>query len=182
MSKNSISRKLQTKISKYMSYILRHNPMELKLDEEGYANLEKFLDLIQNRFKGISRDNILMVAKENERYEIKGYKIKAIYGHSIDINYKLEKVTAEKLYHGTTQEAANVILKEGLKAMGRNKVHLSTTIEQAIRVGKRRAKNPTILIIDAQSAINENIKFEKASDKVFLADYIPAKFIKILNN
>ena len=121
-----------------------------------------------------------MVAKENERYEIKGNKIKAIYGHSIDIKYSLEEVTIEKLYHGTTQEAAEVILTQGLKAMGRNKVHLSTTIEQAIRVGKRRAKTPTILIIDAQSAIDEGITFEKASDKVFLVDFVPPKFIKIL--
>ena len=61
--------------------------------------------------------------------------------------------------------------------MGRRKVHLSPTIEQAMRVGRRRTKNPVILRIDVESAKREGIRFEKANDLVYLSDEIPPRFI-----
>ncbi|MHA1298331.1 MAG: RNA 2'-phosphotransferase [Candidatus Helarchaeota archaeon] len=182
MSKKTIDKKYKVKISKYMSYILRHNPKQLELDEKGYTNLEDFLNLVQSRFKSYDKKEIFEIAEENERYEIAANKIRAIYGHSIDIKYKLEQAVIEKLYHGTTKKAADKILKEGLKPMNRQKVHLSIDVPAATRVGKRKTPNPTILIIEAGTAIKEGIVIEKASEKVYLSDFIPPKFIKILKN
>jgi putative RNA 2'-phosphotransferase len=181
MVEKKISQKLETKISKYMSYLLRHEPKDLKLDEEGFVNLDNFLKVIQERFNWLKKEDLISMAERNERYEVLGDKIRAIYGHSIEVTYKLEETFIDKLYHGTASDAAEKILKEGLKAMGRNKVHLSATVKAAIRVGKRRTKNPIILVIDASGAIKEGIKIEKATDLVYLTDYIPPKFISILD-
>ncbi|MHA1377478.1 MAG: RNA 2'-phosphotransferase [Candidatus Helarchaeota archaeon] len=180
MSKEAINKKTKIRVSKYMSYLLRHNPKQLELDNEGFTDLDLFLEVVRSKFKWLDKKDLLDIAENNERYEIKNNKIKAIYGHSIDVSYKLKKEEVNQLYHGTTKKAAELILKEGLKPMNRQKVHLSSTIEAATRVGKRRAKNPTILIIDAVSARLHGIKIKKASESVFLADYIPPKYIKVL--
>ncbi|MFX0133093.1 MAG: RNA 2'-phosphotransferase [Candidatus Hodarchaeota archaeon] len=179
MPKKIIDKKTSTEISKYMSYLLRHNPKGLNLDKEGFVDLEHFLKFVQNKYKSLDKNDLISIARENERYEIKNNRIRAIYGHSIDVSYNLEQIEIDKLYHGTTQKAAEKILKEGLNPMGRKRVHLSKTIEAAIRVGKRRTKNPIILIINASEAIKEGIKIEKATDKVYLTEYIPPKFIRI---
>ncbi|MFX1450488.1 MAG: RNA 2'-phosphotransferase [Promethearchaeota archaeon] len=179
MAKKPIDKRTKTEISKYMSYLLRHNPKNLNLDKEGFVNLDEFLNFIQLKYKSLQKEDLIAIIRENERYEINNNRIRAIYGHSIDVSYELEQINIDKLYHGTTQNAVERILKEGLKPMGRKKVHLSTTVETAIKVGRRRTKNPVILIIDALSAIKQGIKIEKATDKVYLVDYIPPKFIKV---
>ncbi len=179
MPKIIIDKKKSTEISKYMSYLLRHNPKNLNLDKEGFVDLDEFLSFVQNKYKSLNKKELLSVAFGNERYEIKKNRIRAIYGHSIDVSYNLEEIKIDKLYHGTTQKAAETILKEGLNPMGRRKVHLSKTIEAAIRVGKRRTKKPVILIINASEAMKEGVKIEKATDKVYLTNHIPSKYIKI---
>lgn len=81
------------------------------------------------------------------------------------------------LYHGTSLKAYNTIKTEGLITKKRQYVHLSDTIETAIVVGKRKTNSPIILKIEVTSALNEGIKFYKSGD-MYLADYIPFKFIK----
>ncbi len=65
--------------------------------------------------------------------------------------------------------------------MGRKWVHLSTSIEIAREVGKRRAKEPVILRIDAEKARKEGIKFYRATREVYLCRYVPPKFISRLS-
>lgn len=62
--------------------------------------------------------------------------------------------------------------------MRRRKVHFSADIEGDTEAAKRRTPKPVILEIDARQAVEEGIKIEKASEKVFIVDYIPRKFIK----
>jgi len=113
------------------------------------------------------------------RFEIVNNKIRALYGHTIPVWLGLEEDTTTKVfYHGTTQEAALRILKEGLKPMGRRWVHLSPTIEVAREVASRRTGEPVRLEIDAEKARRDGIRFYKATDKVYLCRRIPQKYIK----
>ena len=84
------------------------------------------------------------------------------------------------LYHGTNLKAYKAIIKEGLIRKKRQYVHLSENMETAIIVGKRTSGKPIIVIIDVKSARTEGIKFYKSGD-MYLADYIPPKFIERLN-
>ena len=136
-----------------MSYILRHNPMHLKMDKEGFVDIDKFLEIVQTKYNWIKKKDLYSIAQKNERYEIKNDQIRAVYGHTINVSFQLNGVKIDKLYHGTSKETAEKILKEGLKPMRRKKVHLSKTIKDAVTVGKRKTKNPVILEIDASSAI-----------------------------
>ena len=64
--------------------------------------------------------------------------------------------------------------------MERQYVHLSTDIDMATLVGKRRDANPIIIEIDAKAASNDGIKFYIGNDNVWLCDKMPAKYIKVL--
>lgn len=164
-----------------MSYYLRHS-RDLKLSGDGFVIISDLLEKLRERNSSITRDDLEKIVKEDPkgRFEISNDKIRALYGHSVDLCMDLPPTDIDVLYHGTGKDSLKMILDEGIKPMGRKKVHLSVTIEDAAEVAKRR-KAPIVLKIDAKSAIKEGIKIQKATDRVYLADYIPGRFISILN-
>jgi len=171
---------LKVRVSKYMSYLLRHNPENLKMDSEGFVDLGELLAKLKEKFP-VDKQLILEIVERSERkrFEIRNGKIRALYGHSIPVMLKLkEDKTVKILYHGTTPEAAAEILKSGLKPMKRNWVHLSPTIEIARRIGMRRTSKPAILEIDAEKARKNGIKFYKATEQVYLCKQVPPRYIR----
>jgi len=169
----------RTKISSFMSYIIRHNPMGLEISKDGFVPIPKLVDLMRKRYPWLDEGHLreIVVRDRKGRYEITDNKIRALYGHSIDASPPLSLSSIETLYHGTTKESAEKILTEGLKPMGRKKVHLSRSIEDAIDVGRRRTNNPVVLQIDCKAAMDNGIKVEKATDRVYCANYIPVEYI-----
>ncbi|MFB0561820.1 MAG: RNA 2'-phosphotransferase [Candidatus Lokiarchaeia archaeon] len=174
---------LRVKVSRYMSYLLRHNPGTLKMDNYGFVDLEEFLKKLKERFQIDEKLLFEIVEKsERKRFEIIGNKIRALYGHSIPVKLELdEDKVKEVFYHGTTPDAASKILKIGLKPMKRRWVHFSPTIEIAREVGLRRTRNPVILEINAEAARKNGAKFYKATDKVYLCNNVEPRYIKRTN-
>ncbi|MGV9173822.1 MAG: RNA 2'-phosphotransferase [Promethearchaeia archaeon] len=176
-------------MSKFLSYILRHHPekFNIQLDEQGYGDLEKILKVLNNRFENrkITKETIkeMMDHSDKRRFELREQKIRAYYGHSIDKKIKLRRAKSlpKDLYHGTTQNAYKKILKTGLKKRNRQYVHLSKTIKTAVNVGKRRTNDPIILKIDIGNAKKEGVTFYRSGD-MYLADYVPPKFIEKIQN
>ncbi len=176
---------LYIRISKFLSYILRHHPdkFNLKLDKNGYADLTTVLNLLSNRFKDekILKETIEFMIQNSKktRFEIVEDKIRAFYGHSIEkkIDFKETSAVPSILYHGTTKKACKKILQEGITKQNRQYVHLSDKVRDAVIVGKRRTPIPTILEIDVIKAQESGIKFYQSGD-MFLADYIPPEFIR----
>ena len=115
---------------------------------------------------------------ERARFEIRGNRVRALYGHTIPVRLKLEEDrNIKSIYHGTTVGAASKILKEGLKPMRRKWVHLSLTVDIAKEVGMRRTKNPVVLEIDAETAMRDGIRFYRATDKVYICGPIPPQYV-----
>lgn len=175
------------KLSKEISYALRHEPWEyeLELDENGFVPIEQLLQSLNslNEYgREVTKDDLdyIIANSDKKRHEIVGNKIRALYGHSIPT--KIEKATGNPpdiLYHGTAKRFLDSIMKDGLLPIKRQYVHLSTDTDMATLVGKRRDNNPVILEIDAKAAFNDGIKFYIGNEKVWLCDKMPAKYIKI---
>ena len=173
------------KLSKEISYALRHAPWEyeLEMDENGVVEISQLLSAIneENAYpKLIDKTDILHVIEisDKKRLEISGARIRAIYGHSFPMQIKYNEETPPSiLYHGTTRRFLDSILSEGLKPMSRQYVHLSTDIETAMHVGKRRDSEPVILKIDTVSALKAGIKFYHANEKVWLCKGMPYHFL-----
>jgi len=92
------------RLSKKLAYILRHNPLKynLVLDRYGFAILKRVAEAL-----GVGEEEIRELVKnqEKKRFEIKGNKIRALYGHSahIEITYKPSSPPSN-LYHGTSRK------------------------------------------------------------------------------
>jgi putative RNA 2'-phosphotransferase len=172
----------KTKVSRYMSYLLRHNPENLKMDRYGFVDLDEFLEKVNQRFH-IDKELICEIVDQSnrKRFEIVGNMIRALYGHTIPVKLELEEdKVVNVVYHGTTPDAASKILKVGLKPMKRKWVHLSPTIEIATEIGLRRTRKPVILEIDAEAARKAGVKFYKAIDKVYICGNVAPTYIKIV--
>ena len=125
-------------ISKFMSYILRHNPMGLIISPDGFVNVKNLLSLLQKRYPWLDRKCLEEIVREDEkgRYELKGNSIRARYGHSIDAAIDLPLTDLETLYHGTSGHLAKEILKEGLKPMRRKRCISQRPSKMPLRWGK----------------------------------------------
>ena len=59
------------------------------------------------------------------------------------------------LYYGTSEEEADRILEIGLKPVNQHYVHLSKSIEEAVKVACIRTEHPVIIEVDARKAQRE---------------------------
>ena len=176
-----ISGAKRVRISKFLSGLLRHYPEKfgIKLDKYGFADISEVLRIIN--IDRLTLEAIVALDKKN-RFEIVGNKIRARYGHSIDIDHRWsesENVPAI-LYHGTSPKNVESILRIGLLPMRRREVHLSESVDDAIEVGKRRSKNPAILIINAEKMIRDGYEIRKKG-KVYTTDFVPRDYLKVIS-
>ncbi|MCD1296129.1 RNA 2'-phosphotransferase [Methanocella sp. CWC-04] len=170
------------KLGKIISGALRHFPGELglKMDSNGWVELDELEKIIQNKYSWASIDHIdaMFSTDEKGRYERKGNKVRARYGHSINIDLDYPEVDSEMLFYGTSEEEADRILEIGLKPVNQHYVHLSKTIEEAVKVACIRTEHPVIISLDAKKARENGIKILDAGP-VCLAGPIPPEYIRI---
>ncbi len=182
----AIEMKNMISLSKALSYALRHAPWEyeLELDDQGWVLVDDLLNLLAQEKSSwtnltINDLHIMIEQSEKKRHEIRGDKIRALYGHSTPNKLTKEKATPPSvLYHGTSPKLIKVIMNQGLKPMSRHYVHLSIDVETARQVGSRKASKPIILAIDSEEANKNGVIFYRGNDKVWLADVMSPDYIK----
>lgn len=174
--------------SKFLSYVLRHNPaaLDLELEPGGWVDLEALIDRARAQGRTLSRSQIrhVMDAGEKTRFQFSEdeSKIRANYGHSIDVDLDLEPTPPPiQLYHGTAKPALSSIRAEGLRPQSRQYVHLSSTREEAHRVGQRHGP-PIVLIVAAQSLHEDGHTLYQSTDAVWLTRRVPVQFLQIPEN
>ena len=146
-----------TKLSKFLSKILRHKPELIGLNIEKYgawADIDELIRKVNENSKfTLSRELLEEIVKEDEkqRYKISGdgKKIRASQGHSIEVIMDMEVLQPpEILFHGTAERNINSILEKGIIHGRRLYVHLSKDTETALKVGARHGK-PVIFNVRA---------------------------------
>lgn len=176
--------KLLNDTSKFLSYVLRHEPhaIGLTLDNEGWADINALIEGAAQSGQAINRDLIQQVVYTNgkKRFSIStdGSRIRAAQGHStmsVAISYP-EKVPPEFLYHGTATRFLDSIQQHGLKPGERHYVHLSEDEQTAINVGQRHGK-PIVLKIEALRMYQHGFKFFQADNGVWLVNKVPTDFL-----
>lgn len=162
--------------SKRLAYLLRHSKLP---NHKGWIKV----DVVQNEL-GVSLLDIQKIVHEDTkgRFEFSEDKssVRALYGHSIDVNLGLEPtIPPPVLYHGTAEKYVDSIMKEGLRPRKRNFVHLSETMDMAKQVGTRHG-SPVVLSIDIEAMIRAGYKFYKAPNGIWLTEDILPKFLKVV--
>jgi putative RNA 2'-phosphotransferase len=172
--------RMSKELSKFMSFALRHNPEEagIEVDENGWTNISELCEAAREDHGNVTERDIEEVVENDSkgRYELDGNRVRAVYGHSIDVNIdKKAETVPNTLYHGTPENNISSIKKEGLKPMNRNEVHLTDNKESAKDVGKRHSNNIRILRIDT-NMVNHN--FHKKGKNIYTVKEVPPNAIK----
>lgn len=172
------------KISKFLSYVLRHHPelINLNLDENGWANVDELITRSKrDPHEGISFEELDEIVETNDKkrfiFNEDKTRIRANQGHSIDINLALiPQKPPEFLYHGTAQSNIDSIFEKGIEKRNRQHVHLSQDIETATKVGMRHGK-PIILTINTKQMFDDGIEFYLSENNVWLTEFVDIKYI-----
>lgn len=171
-------------ISKFLSYILRHEPhaIGLELDTEGWADINSLITGAAKEGRVLDQTAIHKVVNNSDKKRFTlsddGQRIRAAQGHSApDVNLQhIEKEPPEFLYHGTATRFLESIFQQGLISGSRHHVHLSQDIPTAIAVGQRYGK-PVVLKTEALRMHQQGFKFFQAENGVWLTSHVPMSFI-----
>lgn len=172
-----MDRRQRTRLSRRLSYHLRHDPAAagVRLDRAGWVRVDDLLDGLTARGFPVSRDQLETLAAASRRFELSadGARIRALYGHSVPVDPGHHAVRPPAtLYHGTVPAALDAIMRDGLRPMGRQHVHLSGTPQDARRVGRRRGTT-VVLAVDARGLVADGLPVRQAAREVWLVDHVP---------
>jgi len=172
-----------TKVSKYLSFILRHKPEEigLELDAQGWASITQLIE--NTKDFTLDRELLDIVVETNDKqrfaFSSDGLKIRANQGHSIEVDLKLPAVEPpETLYHGTAERFHPSINADGLIKGNRHHVHLTESLAVAKSVGSRYGK-PVLLKIDTKQMFLDGQQFYKTANNVWLVDAVAPQYILV---
>ena len=171
------------KISKYLSYHLRHRPdkLGLHLAPGGWVSVDELLAACKKYKFPLKRTELNEVVERNDKkrfsFDATGTRIRANQGHSVQVDLQLEPVVPpDVLYHGTGRGAAESIGCQGLCKMSRHHVHLSTDIATARNVGKRWG-HPVIFAVDAAAMHKAGYTFYCSENGVWLVERVPPEYL-----
>ena len=173
-----------TRISKFLSLILRHKPEEIgiKLDEHGWANVKELIAGIDKKYKfNMEMLKEIVATDEKQRYSFNADKtlIRANQGHSIQVDVELDEVEPpEFLWHGTAEKFTHSINTNGLISKSRLYVHLSSDVETAISVGMRHG-SVALYKVDALKMHQDGYKFYLSKNGVWLTKNVPVKYLSV---
>ncbi|MDR5683115.1 MAG: RNA 2'-phosphotransferase [Armatimonadota bacterium] len=173
------------RLSRLLSLILRHRPetVGLALDRHGWVPLDALLEAVrtQRGWETVTAADLeaVLALPGRRRFELREGRVRARYGHSVDVEPPSEPVRPpEWLYHGTTRDRLAAVLKEGLRPQGRRFVHLSLTPAQALEAARRHGTEPVVLTIHARRAHDAGVRFYAGSPEVYLAEAVPPEFVR----
>ncbi len=173
----------QRKSSKFLSFVLRHEPgaIGLTLDQGGWVSVDDLLQALASHGKPLARADLesIVARSDKQRFALSPDRsmIRANQGHSVQVNLALPPaLPPEILYHGTVERYVASIREHGLLKGKRHHVHLSATRELAIVVGKRRGE-PYVVEVDARGMTATGLLFYRSENGVWLTEHVPARFL-----
>lgn len=171
------------RLSKFLSYVLRHNPSQLgiELDANGWTDVQVLLTRWKIQEPLIDLDTLKYIVDTNSKkrfsFNDDGTMIRANQGHSVEIElgYTPQR-PPEFLYHGTAEQNLPGIRECGLNKRDRHHVHLSVDKATAHQVGSRHGK-AVILTIRAREMHAAGHEFYLSANGVWLTESVRTEYI-----
>ncbi|MDI5963082.1 RNA 2'-phosphotransferase [Streptomyces sp. SL13] len=177
--------KRHVKVSKFLSLVLRHQPSAagVTLDAGGWVAVDDLLAGCAAAGRPCGRAELERVVADSDKQRFAlspdGLRIRASQGHSVPVDLGLaDSEPPPVLYHGTATRTLPLVLREGLRPMGRQDVHLSADAATATRVGARHGR-PVVLEIDAAALAAAGHRFRVSANGVWLTDAVPASHLRV---
>ena len=172
------------RLSKFLSLVLRHDPkvVGLSLDRGGWVDVDGLISGSKKAGVTLDRDLLQQVVDQGEKRRFSlspdGQRVKANYGHSIDIDLALEpSEPPEILFHGTARHLVDGIREQGVMRAGRRYVHLSGDETEAEAVGRRHG-DPVVLKIRAREMHRDGFEFFLSESGIWLTRSVPPHYVE----
>jgi len=173
-------------LGRLVAGMLRHFPADLGLamDSRGWVDITSASDALGKRHRWASEEILIALVNSDpkQRYEIRDQKVRARYGHSVNVDLDHPLNALPKLFYGASEEEADRILDIGLKPASQRYVHLSTTPDKAWHVATFRTSNPRVIQVDAELAQKDDVKMMVVNDDIVISEKIPPKYLSILSS
>eukprot|EP01017_Pseudomicrothorax_dubius_P022755 TRINITY_DN2457_c0_g2_i2.p1 TRINITY_DN2457_c0_g2~~TRINITY_DN2457_c0_g2_i2.p1 ORF type:complete len:463 (-),score=123.38 TRINITY_DN2457_c0_g2_i2:110-1498(-) len=194
--------KPEVKISKTLSYLLRHGALEngLSLRKDGYVPVDEILALkkLKSLGCGLAELKEVVATNEKKRFELTNEEgklyIRATQGHTIktiEDDLLLKEITNPEdiplVVHGTFYSFWEPIRAEGLKTMSRNHIHFAKGYpgDKGVISGMRNTTN-LYIEVDVEKAMKDGIRFYRSTNDVILSSgvnrVIPPKYFKLVRH
>lgn len=170
-------------LSSSMVGLLRHNEKDaLEIDGSGWAEVGAVVAAVASRTSVVrsghpfDRDVLFRIVRDDAkgRFEIDpaGTRIRAVSGHSIDVDLGLEPyVPTGPLWFGTVVDHKERIAREGMTGSAKRKVRLLEDREAAEAVAvSRGCGGPMVLEIDAPALAAAGLAFGRNTAGEILVD------------
>jgi putative RNA 2'-phosphotransferase len=158
------------------------------LDRYGWAQIEDVVRGVKMRdwaYGDLTPADIEQFTRVSDvaRFELRGDRIRALYGHSVRVVLDNPSEPPEFLFHGTSMNTLSAIRLIGLVPLERHYVHLTSCVEYAAEVQRKHGEFGALLRVRAVEAAHQsNVRFWQANKIVWLSDPIPHRFIELFMN
>lgn len=177
-----LARPTLKKVTKYLSYVLRHGPdtIGVAMDRNGWVDVDTLIERSADH-RPLTKAVIDLVvasdAKQRFAFSSDRRRIRAVNGHSVPVDLELEPLQPPaSLFHGTAVYNVAAILRDGLLPIGRTYVHLSDDHRSAAAIGGRLSC-PKVLTIDSAAMAADGYVFHRSENGIWLSGPVPPKYL-----
>lgn len=172
------------RITRSLAYMLRHQPDKfgLQLDAHGFGEIQDVVAALGEKLgEPITAADLeeAIAAGDRPRYEIRGTTVRALYGHSIQVEPGEPSQPPEFLYVGIDSRDATRATQFGLRGGRRRFLHLALNVDDAREAGRRAGREYAVVRIYALDAWEDGVNFYDRR-ALFLAEQIPTQFLEVL--
>lgn len=166
------------KLAKLIAYVLALAPAEFGLapDGAGYVKIKELIKALHEeegwRHVRAATLNELVLTVDDVPFEISGDTIRAKQRGAVDPAAPALSLP-RLLYTCIRQRAYGRVAQTGIAPSFAEAVVLSSDREMAERIGKRRDPEPVVLVVETQTARQNDVVFRQTDGDLFLADFIP---------
>lgn len=174
----------RVELSKFLSYLLRHQPEAagLELEPGGWVLVSDLLAGARRVGRDVKRSDLEAVIAGGDklrfRFSPEGDRFRANYGHSVEVDLGLNsEKPPDRLFHGTAQHFLESIRIGGLRPRGRGQVHLSVDRETAHDTGLRHGRAVVLEVLASRLAANGH-PFYRPAEGIWLTPNVPPRYLQ----
>ncbi len=174
----------EERLGRFISGALRHFPEDvgLEMDMQGWVDLDLLCDIMESRYRWATEERLTSLIESDikRRYETEGSRIRARYGHSVNVDLDYPGNEFAYLYYGASLEEIDMLLENGIAPIRQRYVHLSTSYRKANEAASVHSENPVVIEVDAETAQQDGIFFMAVNDDIVLVDNVPPEYLSIV--